>query len=67
MRKEVFERQVLEELSALRNEVKKLNLPHNQLLNFYNGAAQYHATAMVAVVFGQFAVLTLLQKAGHWS
>ena len=67
MREENVEKQMLEELSALRNEVKKLNLPHNQLLDFYNGAAQYHATAMVAVVFGQFAVLTLLQgKGGHW-
>jgi len=31
-----------------------------QLLEFYNGAAQFHAICLVAVVFGQFSILTIL-------
>ena len=34
---------------------------YRRLLEFYNGAAQFHALSMVAVVFGQFSILTLLQ------
>ena len=36
-------------------------------MEFYNGAAQFHATSMIAVVFGQFSVLMLLEGRVHWS
>ena len=37
----------------------------DKLLEFYNGAAQFHATSMIVVVFGQFSILILLQGRLH--
>lgn len=34
---------------------------HRTALRIYNEAAQYHATSLVAIVVGQFAILTMLQ------
>jgi hypothetical protein len=34
---------------------------HELALNLYNSAAQFNATCFVAVIFGQFAILTLLK------
>jgi len=33
---------------------------YRELLEFYNGAAQFHALSLVAVVFGQFSILAIL-------
>ena len=33
---------------------------YRRLLEFYNGAAQFHAICLVAVVFGQFSILTIV-------
>jgi hypothetical protein len=38
---------------------------HRTALGYYNSAAQFNATSLVAVVFGQFAVLTLLKSTSN--
>jgi len=38
---------------------------HRIALSYYNSAAQFNATALVAVVFGQFTILTLLEGMGR--
>jgi hypothetical protein len=35
---------------------------HRTAVGYYNSAAQFNATSLVAVVFGQFAILTLLKS-----
>jgi hypothetical protein len=57
-------REILDRLLALlsnKDEVKVEPNHHLRALEIYNTAAQFNATSMIVVVFGQFGILTLLE------
>ena len=53
--------------NAPREEGPEWSEHHKTALGHYNSAAQFNATSLVVVVFGQFAILTLLEsRATEW-